>query len=457
MTLAQSSAAGAEMPFDLGLIENVLFAMGIALVLVIGHQLRTVPSRLRVLMLTAFVDMAGLFVVIPLVPFYVKRFQESGETLFGLPIEKGLLTGLVVSSFTVAQLISAPFWGRCSDRFGRRPVLLAALAASTLAYLLFAVADTLWLLLLSRVVQGLGGGLVGVIQAYVADSVDPSQRARALGWLSASTNLGVALGPWIGSRAVELGRVDLWPGDAAARLGSAAPGVVAACLCAVNALFAWRFLVDSTQSRPHGKQRPSIVGAVRRIVAQPAQPTTRIILIYAIAIGSAHGINPLLALFLNDRFHVEEQHIGYLFMYIGSLSVFVRVMLLGRTVDRFGEVRTSRIGICALTTGLATLPLVGSLGGLAASVACLPIGMALTFPCLTSVLSRLVPQHERGMYLGIQQTFAGLARILAPLGYGNAYDLVSHGAPFWAAASVVLSTLLLAVGLGRRTAVPAAG
>ncbi|MFK7742993.1 MAG: MFS transporter [Planctomycetota bacterium] len=439
-------------PFDLALVETVLLAMGSLLLLVIGHQLRNVPAKLRVLMMTAFVDMAGLFVVIPLVPFYVLRFHESGETLFGLPLEQGLLTGLVVSAYTVAQLVSAPFWGRCSDRFGRRPVLLAALAASTLAYLLLAFSDSLWLLLLSRIVQGMGGGLVGVIQAYVADAVDPAQRARALGWLSASTNLGVALGPWIGSRAVDLGRVDLLPGEAVFALGSTAPGVVAASLCALNALFAWCYLKEATELQPKGRTRPTIRAAARQLLSHPRQATTRIVLIYAIAIGSAHGINPMLAPYLNDRFHVREEHIGYLFMYIGSLSVFVRVLLLGRVVDRFGEVRTSRFGIVSLAIGLGTLPFASSLGGLALAVAFLPLGMALTFPCLTALLSRLVPQEDRGLYMGMQQTFAGLARVAAPLIYGNAYDLVARGAPFWAASSFVAATLLLGIGLQRATA-----
>ena len=125
-----------------------------------------------------------------------------------------------------------------------------ALSASCAAYLLFGFADSLWLLLLSRVVQGAGGGLVGVIQAYVADTVEPAQRARALGWLSASTNLGVALGPYIGAKSVALGDVDVWPGDATLVLGSAAPGVLAALFCVVNAAFALRYLNFFTKATP---------------------------------------------------------------------------------------------------------------------------------------------------------------------------------------------------------------
>jgi MFS family permease len=440
-------AAGEPM-FDPVLVDRFMLGMGLVLILVLARELRNAPGKLLVLMMTAFIDMAGLFIIIPLVPFYVVQFHENGETLFGLPIKEGLLTGLVVTSFTVAQMVTAPFWGRFSDRFGRRPAVMIALSASTAAYLLFGFADSLWLLLLSRVVQGAGGGLVGVIQAYVADTVEPQQRAHALGWLSASTNLGVALGPYIGAKAVKnLGGLDLWPGDEIVAMGNAAPGILAAFLCLLNMVFAMFFLKESVTRTPKDRMRPSIMSAVSQVLKQPKQPTSRIILIYALAIGSAHGINPLLALFLKDRLAFDKDSIGYVFMYIGSVSVFARVLLLGRAVDRFGEVRVSRIGIVSLSLAFLMMPFVHSIGALAFVLAFHPIGMALTFPCMTALLSRLVPQADRGMYLGVQQAFAGLCRILAPLLYGNAYDLLGKGSPFWCAGSVVLATLFLGIGL----------
>ncbi len=447
--------SAADAPVGLAIVEQVMPWIGLALVLVLARELRNAPANLLVLMLTAFVDMAGLFLVIPLVPYYVKLFHENGETLFGLEIGVGFLTGLVVTSFTVAQLLTAPFWGRFSDRFGRRAAMTVALTASCAAYLLFGFADSLWLLLLSRVVQGAGGGLVGVIQAYVADTVEPTQRARALGWLSASTNLGVALGPYSGAKSVGLGDVDVWPGEASVQLGSAAPGVLAALFCVVNAAFALRYLKETAQRQAAGGARPAIRAAAAEVLAHPKRPTSRLILIYALAIGSAHGINPLLALFLDDRLGIDKDSIGYVYMYIGSLSVFARVLLLGRAVDRFGEVRVSRVGVCSLAAAFLMMPFVGSLGALAFVLAFHPIGMALTFPCLTAVLSRLVPQQDRGMYMGLQQSFAGGMRVLAPILYGNAYDLLGKGSPFWAAGSVVLATLLLGAGL-RRAAEPAA-
>ena len=140
-------------------------------------------SKLWILMITAFIDMVGLLMVIPLLPFYAKSLGAGG-----------LVVGTLISSFAVAQLISAPMWGRFSDAYGRRPALLVGLGASVIAYIIFAFAlslpHPLFFLFLSRIVQGAGGGTVSVIQAYVADATAPEERAKALGWLSAATIFG---------------------------------------------------------------------------------------------------------------------------------------------------------------------------------------------------------------------------------------------------------------------------
>ena len=176
----------------------LLVAIACGLLYVLWREVRKIPAKLFTLMATAFVDMLGLLMIIPLLPFYVKTLGGDGVTILGLHFGIGTIIGFIVASFTVAQLLSAPMWGRFSDRVGRRPTLLIALGASAIAYLIFGFAHSLLLLFLSRIVQGAGGGTVGVIQAYVADSTDPKDRARALGWLSATTNLGVALGPVLG-------------------------------------------------------------------------------------------------------------------------------------------------------------------------------------------------------------------------------------------------------------------
>lgn len=433
-------------------VRVLLVALGAALLYTLVRELRKIPAKLMVLMAAAFLDMVGLLIIIPLLPFYARRLGGDGFDLGPLHLGIGTVVALLVSTFTVAQLLSAPVWGRFSDRFGRRPALLVALGASAIAYVIFGFASSLALLFISRIVQGAGGGTVGVIQAYVADSVEPEQRARGLGWLSAATNLGVALGPVLGSFAITLGNrvCNLRNGESAAlhSVGHAMPGLLAALLCLVNMAFAWRYLRESHQVGEHHAAKPRTSReAVIHVVQHSGEPASRLIWIYAIAMGAFQGVTAVLALFLADRFQVTEQTIGYFFMYIGSISVFTRVLLLGKAVDRLGEPRLSRIGVILLAVGLGAMPLARTLPVLALAVAFIPLGTAFLFPCVTALLSRVISPRERGLYMGVQQSFGGVARIIAPLWAGFAYDHLGIGVPFYTSAAVVLATLLLGVGL----------
>src|ERR1051325_10895855 len=378
--------------FHSPIVLIVLGVIALGLLYILWREVRKIPAKLLTLMATAFLDMGGVLMIFPLLPFYVQQLGGNGIVIGGLHFGIGVITGFTISSFTVAQLISAPMWGRFSDRVGRRPTLLIALTASAVAYLIFGFAHSLWLLLLSRIVQGAGGGTVGVIQAYVADSTAPQDRARALGWLSATTNLGVALGPVLGSFAITLGKRDLIPGSATLQMDHAAPGIIAALLCLINIIFAARYLTESRNPSDHapveGEKKLTSRQAIWRVVSHSNEPSSRLIWIYAIAMGAYQGSFSVLALFLNDRFQVTERNIGYFFMYVGSISVFTRVLLLGRMVDWLGESKLSRLGLVLLAGGVLGMPLSHSLLMLGITVALIPLGTAFTFPCVTALLSR---------------------------------------------------------------------
>lgn len=427
-----------------------LLAIASALLYVLWQEVRKIPAKLFTLMATAFIDMVGLLMIIPLLPFYVKNLGGSGIQILGFHFGIGIISGFIVAAFTVAQLLSAPMWGRFSDRVGRRPTLLIALAASAVAYLIFGFANSLFLLFLSRIVQGAGGGTVGVIQAYVADSTAPHDRARALGWLSATTNLGVALGPVLGSFAITLGKRDLIPGPATLQMGHAAPGILAALLCVVNIAFAARYLTESRDLTEHAtteEPRRTSRQAIWRVISNSSEPSSRLIWIYAIAIGAFQGSFSVLALFLNARFQVTEQTIGYFFMYVGSISVFARVLLLGRAVDWLGEAKLSRVGLILLAAGVVGMPLSRNLVMLALAVALIPLGTAFTFPCVTALLSRVIAPRERGLYMGMQQTYGGVARIVAPLFFGWSFDSLGVASPYFFSSAFILGTVFLGFGL----------
>jgi MFS family permease len=360
------------------------------------------------------------------------------------------VVGLLVASFSIAQLLMAPVWGRLSDHYGRRPALIVGMTASAIAYVIFAYADSLWLLFLSRLVQGAGGGTVSVIQAYVADALEPRDRAKGLGWLSAATNAGVALGPLLGAFAL--------------RWGTPGPGLFAAGLSAVNIGFAWKFLSEprAASEVTAARNQPRVPGrsrqAVLEVVTHPNEPSSRLIWIYAIAIGAFQGSTAILALFLAVRFGVTAKTIGYFFAYIGVMAVFTRAVILGRAVDRFGEARLSRLGLTLLAIGLALLPFMRPLSNplltyapLALAVALIPLGTAFTFPCVTSLLSRVVSSRERGLYMGVQQTFGGASRVIFPVIYGYLFDRVIE-LPFLLASVLVAGTILLGLRMESYTA-----
>jgi MFS family permease len=395
---------------------------------------KVASGKLFVLIITNFVDMVGLLMIIPLMPFYAREMGGGA-----------LEVAILMSAFTAAQLISAPMWGRFSDRYGRRPALLVGLTAACIAYIVFAFATSIWLLLLSRIVQGAGGGTVGVIQAYVADSVEPDNRAKALGWLSAATNVGVAIGPAIGGVALGFGR--------------SGPGLAAAGLCLVNIFFAWKYLRESRDmTEAHDKKPRASRTVIAHVITHPGEVAPRLIWIYAIAMGAFSGLMAILALFLADRFGVGKDRIWVFYTYVGVISVVTRAGILGRMVDRYGEAQLSRIGLALLATGLATLPLAGGYFTLAIAVALIPLGTAFTFPCVTSMLSRVISSRERGLYMGVQQTFGGLARVIVPLWAGFSYDHFGRTVPLFTSAALVLGTIVLGFGTddGRKEAVSVA-
>ena len=443
MFLQSNFAQSFQSPF----LRIIVAVIAIGLLYVLWREVRKIPAKLMTLMATAFIDMIGVLMIFPLLPFYVQTFGGPGITIFGYHLGIGILSGVIISSFTVAQLISAPMWGRFSDRVGRRPTLIIALIASAIAYLIFGFADSLFLLFLSRVVQGAGGGTVGVIQAYVADSTAPHDRARALGWLSATTNLGVALGPVLGSFAITLGKRDLFPGPATLQMGHAAPGIIAAILCLINIAFAARYLTESRDATEHapveGEVKRTSREVILRVISHSRENSSRLIWIYAIAMGAYQGSFSMLALFLNARFQVTEQTIGYFFMYVGSISVFTRVLLLGRMVDWLGETKLSRLGLSLLALGVVGMSQSHTLWMLGITVALIPLGTAFTFPCVTSLLSRVINARERGLYMGMQQTYGGVARAIAPLFFGWSFDKLGVSSPYLIASAFILATIFL--------------
>lgn len=398
-------------------------------------------KKLAVLMATAFVDMLGFAMVFPLLPFYALRLNAQEWMI-----------GWMIASFSIMQLASSPLWGRVSDRLGRRTAILVGLSASAVAFVVFGFATTIWMLFLSRAIQGLGGGTTGVLQAYVADVTAPKDRAKALGWLSAATGAGVMIGPAIGSLAF--------------KLGPEAPGLVAAALCGVNAIFAWRWLPESY---PHGARSDAAAaagaaGATPRsirsmlveVLRSPRDDVSRLIWIYALGMLGFMSLTAVLALYLADVYGINEENIFIFFMYIGGVGVIMRALLLGKLVDWLGEARLMRLGAALLALGLLVIPLPRSVYVLGLVLGIVPVGTACLFPATSALVSHRAHAHELGQTLGVQQAFGGVSRVLAPIWATAVYQGLGESVPFYVSGTVVIFVTLLAFGVKRQEEVPEA-
>ena len=378
---------------------------------------REFVSRLWVLMLTVFVDMIGFLIVLPLLPFYAEKLGADPTRV-----------GALIAAFAVGQVAAAPLWGRLSDRYGRRPMILAGLLISAVAYVVFESASEVWMLFLSRLVQGGGAGTVGVVQAYLSDSVPRQGRAKALGWLTAATSAGVMIGPAIGSLAAARG----WIG----------PGYLAAGLCVLNFLFGLIWLPEPLTAQRRGERPRTPPGATRRaameILSRPAGPVGALVWIYSFGMMAFMAMNGVIALYLERAFGATVATIGWFYTYVGGVSLVMRTVILGPVVSRLGEVGTLRLGLLAIAGGLVSLTMATSLLQLALAAMFVPIGTALLFPATTSMVSHRAADGQTGLMLGLQQSFGGVARMIGPLWAGAAFQFLGIRSPFYLAAGLVV-------------------
>lgn len=374
-----------------------------------------------VLFAAVLVDMLGFGIVMPVLPFYATALDAS-------PLQ----VTIIIASFSAMQLAAAPLWGRVSDRRGRRPLIIAGLFASAVSYLIFGLADTVFVLLLSRMAAGAAGGTISVAQAYIADTTTAEERAHGLGLLGAASGLGVMLGPALG------GLVSNWA-------GLAAPGFVAAGLCALNACGAIALLPES---RPKAQRdvRDAATATLRGWLHTMTRfPLSLLLGVYFLAISSFTAMSALLALYAEARFDLRADDVGLLFALAGATTVIVRGVLLGRLVRRFGEPVTVRVGALGLLCALVAMPLVPSGAWLWAVVPVYAFGAGTLFPALASLVSRATDARSQGSVLGGSQVVGGLGRVIGPLWGGWLFQNVGVRSPFAAGAAVVSVAFLLAL------------
>lgn len=379
-------------------------------------------AGLGVLFVTVMVDMMGFGIVLPLLPFYAEELGASPRWVT-----------LIIASFSITQLLSAPIWGRFSDRVGRRRLLLIGLFASALSYLLFALADNLWVLLLSRATAGAAGGTVGIAQAYVADSTEGEERAKGLGLIGAASGLGIMLGPAIGG--------------AFSSFGLGVPGYVAAGLCLLNLMAAMVLLPESRHFRSGRADASKGEAATVRLWLRSLNrfPLRVLLLVYFLTLACFTSMTSVLALYAERVFAMTAADMGLVFTLAGGCTVIVRGGLVGRIVKRFGEPRTMRAGCALLALGVGAIPFIEEGWQLWLLVPTWASATGLIFPALHALISRATDEHSQGSVFGGSQVAGGAGRVLAPLAAGHLFELYAIESPFLVGAAASAVALWLAL------------
>jgi multidrug resistance protein len=354
-------------------------------------------------------DLVGFGLVFPILPLYAERYHASPATI-----------GLLVASFSVAQLALSPVWGRVSDRIGRKPVLLVSLAGTCVGGLLTGLAGSLWVLFLARALDGASGASVSVAQAAVTDVAAPDQRARLLGLLSAAFGIGFVVGPALGSLAA-LG-------------GPRVPFVLAGVLAGVNALVAARRLPE-THPFPHSRPRAD------RPVDWRRRGLPGLMLVAFLTLVAFSAFEATFSLLGQRRLGLGLASSAAVFTVIGLLIVVVQVGLVHPVVQRLGETGALRLGLVLDAAGLAILADLHSFVILAVGLVVLTIGQGLITPTLAAIVAGRVPAERRGGALGVQQAAGGLARVVGPVIGGLAFAQLSPSAPYLIGAALALLAL----------------
>jgi DHA1 family tetracycline resistance protein-like MFS transporter len=382
-------------------------------------------TSLLVLFLTVFIDLIGFGMVIPFLPFYAREYGASG-----------IAVGAVVGIYSIMQFFFAPIWGRLSDRIGRRPVLLISLTASLCGYSLFAFARSFGVLLLSRIVAGIGGANIGTAQAYIADSTTPENRARGMGLIGAAFGMGFILGPPLSGILSTVGQHRGLPGNLL-------PGLAAAGLSAIALSVAFFVLGESKTAfgQIRSKIPPQFDPRIWRLV-RSNPPLALILAAIFLSLLAVAGMETSVTLHARDRFNFRQLDLAWFFLFMGLIVATIQGGLIGRLAKALGERTLAAVGAGSFTLGLVLLPSIYRVPLLYAVAFFIAVGQGLTYPSLTSLVTKTTDPAQHGSILGIAAGIGSLARFIGPIIAGFLYDLFKARGAFYGGTFFVSLALL---------------
>lgn len=364
-----------------------------------------------------FLDLVGFGIVIPLLPLYAKRFGAG-------PVAVAWLLAV----YSLMQFFFAPWWGRVSDRVGRRPVMLVGLFGAAASYLACGLAGSLAVLFAARVLSGVTGATVGVAQAYVADVTGPADRAKGMGMIGAAFGIGFIVGPALGG--------------ALSGFGPAVPFFAAAALALMNGVAAAFRLPESLPAEGRDARRRGFGLAERARALFGAGTPGRLRALYLagfLATLAFAAMEGTFSLWADARWHATRHGIAYLFAYMGIVSVIAQGGVVGRLAKRIGERNTALVGGVLLAAGLAGVAAAPTVPLMMAALAVLAFGQGTTSPAVSSLVSRQGSAADQGRLLGVNQSLSALGRVIGPVCGGIALAHVGLAAPFAVAAVLAMA------------------
>lgn len=394
------------------------------------------PGDLRaliVLLSVIFLNMAGFGLVIPLLPFFGQAFDAPAWQIT-----------LMFSAFSVGQFVGEPFWGKLSDRIGRRPVLILTTAGGALSYVALALAPGIWTALAVRLAGGFMSGNISTLQGYLADITPPQQRAGRMGIMGSAFSMGFMVGPALGGL---LARPDLGP------TGFQIPLYVAAAFGLTASLGVVLFMRETITPRA-AESGPAPVqprsAALRAAFADPV--ISRVFLISFVTISGFAGIEATYGLWTEARFGWGPREIGLAFMLAGVIGAAAQGSLTGWLVRRHGEVRVLLAGLILMLAGMLTQFTATGWQMAVLGLAIVVFGQSITFPNLVALISMATPSERQGEVLGLNMSNSALARIGGPILAGQLFSLVSPGAPFALTALLILPAIWLCLQIMTKVA-----
>ena len=372
---------------------------------------------LLIIFLTIFVNLIGFGIIIPLLPFYAEKFGAS-------PVVIGLLFAI----YSLCQLLAAPVLGDLSDRWGRRPILVISLIGTVVSFAMLALAQSVTMLFLARIVDGLSGGNISTARAYVADVTEPKDRARAYGLIGAAFGLGFIMGPALSG--------------VLAKVSITAPIWAAAALTLVASAMAWFWLPETVHRTQAGAGNP--LDYLPDLLRRPAM--RRMMTIDFIYWFSFAIFQTTFALFVARRFGFDASRTGYFFAGFGVLGVIIQGGFIRPIVKRTGDKAMFIAGVVCSAVGLVAAGLSTSVPMFALTLVPLALGMGFGHPTVSSLVSRAGRGDEQGRVQGAASAFESLGRTFGPV-WGNAsLQRFGEGTPFLSGAAILLLTLVFVVG-----------